>query len=114
MIETALIIMAAVVGLSVFWSEVVNFLKDTVRRVKEAVEGILFGTKVFVRKMHEMVQEIVRHYSKSGNEWIETTYTRKVPPDEVPSDILKKAKKAEKKNEEADITQELEMELKGA
>lgn len=114
MIQAAMIIMATVIGLSVFWADAVNFLKDTVRRVKEAVDAVLFGTKVFLRKTHEMVEEIVRHYSKAGNEWIETTYTRKVPPNEVPSDILKKAKKAEKKNEEADITEELEMELKGA
>lgn len=114
MIDAILIIAAVVIGLSVFWSDCVNFLKDTIEQVKKTVEGILFGTKVFIQKIGEMAQEIAKHYTKKGDVWKETTYTREVPASEVPQDIREKAKQAERINEAVDITQRLELELKGA
>ena len=111
MIEIALILASAVLTLAEFWEETVNFLKDTIQKAKKIIDGILFGTKVFVQSMGGAIQEIARHYSKKGNQWRETVYTREISPSEVPPDILEKAKRAEQKNSAADITRELEMEL---
>lgn len=111
MIEIALIVAAAVVSLSEFWADMVKFLKDTVRKAKAAIKGILYGTKVFLQKMGSAVKEIARHYSKVGSQWQETTYTRPVSASKVPPDILEAAKRAERQNGAVEITQELEMQL---
>ena len=47
-----------------FWNDLVNFLKKAVQKVRQIVEGIVYGCKVFVKKMREGVKEISRHYSK--------------------------------------------------
>lgn len=111
MIEIALILASAVLALAEFWEETVNFLKDTIQKAKKIIDGILYGTKVFVQKMGSAIQEIAHHYSKKGNQWQETVYTRTISPSEVPPEILDKAKRAELKNCAADITRELEMKL---
>lgn len=116
MIEIALILGAIVVGLSLFWEEFVDFVKETAREVKAAIAAVFHAVKVFVEKVNDAIQEISRHYSKlSKNQWRETTYTRTVSPNEVPSDILDKAnraaKKRAKKDRVVDVTDELEMQL---
>lgn len=111
MIEIALILAAAVFTLAEFWEDTVNFLKETIQKAKKIIAGILYGTKVFIQKMGSAIQEIARHYSKVGNQWQEATYVRTISENEVPPDILEKAKQAERKNSAADITKELEMEL---
>ncbi len=111
MIEIALILAATVVALSEFWEDIVNFLKETAKKVKRAISGILYGTKVFVQKMGSVIQEIAHHYSKVGNQWQETVYSRNLNPNQVPPDILERAKREEKKNRAADITNETEMVL---
>ena len=72
--------------------------------------GIVYGCRVFVKKIHEGVKEISRHYSKVDQHWEETTVTRVVSESEVPSEILERARA----NEELDITDELEMQLESA
>lgn len=111
MITPFLIAAAVVVGVVLFWEEIVNFLKKTMELVKKTVSGILYGTKVLVKKIGEGVKEIYEHYSKSGDRWIKTVYTREVPEYDVPDEILRKAEQAERRNEAADITREVEMKL---
>lgn len=93
--------------ISVFWKNIVDFLKKVIKMLKPTVKGILYGCKVLVRKLREGVEEISRNYSKIGEHWEETTVTRTVPESEVPPDILKRAKSGK----ELDITDELEMQL---
>lgn len=112
MIVPALIFASVCIGLALFWEEIRDFLKKTIDLVKKTVSGILYGTKVFVKKIGQAVKEIYDHYSKSGEKWIKTTYTREVPASEVPNDILEKAGQAARRNEVADITDRVEMELK--
>lgn len=107
MIGIALII-GTVVALSVFWDDFVNFLKNTINEIKKIVTGIIYGTKVFIKNIGNAIREIARYYYKKNDKWYEKTYTREVSPDEVPPDILKKAKQTEN---EVDITQQLEMQL---
>ena len=108
MILTALLwgagILAGVGIVAAFWNDIVKFLKKAVEKVRRLVEGVVYGCKVFVKKMREAVKEISRHYSK------ETTVTKVISESEVPPEILERARA----NEELDITDELEMQLESA
>ena len=80
---------------------------DYWQKVQQLVEGIVYGCKVFVKKLQEGVKEISRHYSKVDQHWQETTVTKIISESEVPPEILARAKASE----ELDITDELEMQL---
>lgn len=111
MILIPLLLGAAVVGIvAAFWKDLVNFLRKAVQKVQQIISGIVYGCRVFVKKIHEGVKEISRHYSKVDQHWEETTITRVVSESEVPSEILERARA----NEELDITDELEMQLESA
>lgn len=105
------VITAAAVGIvAVFWQDFLDFLKKAVNRVRQMVEGVLYGSKVFIRKLAEGVREISKHYSKVDEHWQETIVTRTVSASEVPEEILKKAPN----DEEVDITDEMELQLETA
>ena len=108
MILIPLLLGAALIGVvAAFWKDLVSFLKKAVEKVQQIVAGTVYGFKVFVKKIHEGVKEISRHYSRVDQHWEETTITRIVSESEVPSEILERARA----NEELDITDELEMQL---
>lgn len=114
MILTTLLWGAAIIAgvgiVAAFWNDLVNFLKKAVQKVRQLVEGIVYGCKVFVKKLWEGVKEISRHYSKVDQHWEETTITKVISESEVPPEILERARA----NEELDITDELEMQLESA
>lgn len=112
MILTAILLGAATLvggGLLVsFWNSLIDWLKRAVRKVSTIISGTIYGTKVFVKKVGSMIQEISKHYSKKTNkQWVEHITTREVPPSQVPQEILNKAKIVI----ETDITSQLQMEL---
>lgn len=111
MILTSLICGAAIIAgigiIAAFWNDLVSFLKKALQKVQQLVEGIVYGCKVFVKKLQEGVKEISRHYSKVDQHWQETTVTKIISESEVPPEILARAKASE----ELDITDELEMQL---
>lgn len=113
MIFTALLIGAAgaaAVGiLSIFWRDLTDWLSNSVKKVINTVRGIVYGTKVLIKKVREGIREIAKTYHKDENQqWHETTVTKEVPESEVPPEIRAKAKVL---NKEIDITNELEREL---
>ena len=114
MILTTLLWGAAIIAgvgiVAAFWFDLVKFLKKAVEKVRQVVDGVVYGFKVFVTKMREGVREISRHYSKVDQHWEETTVTRTVSESEVPPEILARAEAYR----ELDITDELEMELSNA
>lgn len=114
MILTTLLFGAAVIAgigiVAAFWNDLVNFLKKAVNKVRQIIQGIVYGFKVFVKKLREGVKEISRHYSKVDQHWEETTITKTIPESEVPPEILERAGV----NTELDITEELELELQSA
>lgn len=103
-------VIAGVGIIAAFWNDLVRFLKKAVEKVRQLVAGIVYGCKVFVKKLGEGVREISRHYSKVDQHWEETTITRMVAESEVPPEILARANA----NRELDITDELELELASA
>ena len=114
MILTALLFAAGVIAgagiLATFWNDIRNFLKSAVEKVRSIVSGVVYGCKVFIKKLSEGVKEISRHSSKVEQHWEETTVTRTVPESEVPPEILKRAESSN----EVDVTDELEMQLESA
>ncbi|MCI3923531.1 hypothetical protein MO973_25215 [Paenibacillus sp. TRM 82003] len=112
MIITSLIIGAALlVGGSLiarFWNDIIGWLKRGIEKVKTMIRTAVYGTKVFVRKMREAVQEISKHYAKDrDNRWNETVVTREVSESEVPPEIRAMAQRGR----ETDITDQLAMQL---
>jgi len=115
MIITALLVAAAAAAtagiIAAFWDDIKNWLNKLVEKVKKAVKAAVIGVKVFGKAIKEGFQEIAKSYQKDNKDkWHETTVTRTVPESEVPPEILEKAKRMN--NQEVDISQELERELK--
>lgn len=103
------VLAASIVGVvATFWNDIIDFLKKGIDKVRQIVDGIVYGSKVFVKKIYEGIQEISRHYSMVDDRWQETTVTKTVPPSEVPADILRRA---EMQKKEMDITDELELSI---
>lgn len=117
MILTALLLGAvAIAGVGIaaaFWNDLVAFLKKAIEKVQEVVAGIVYGTKVFLRKIGEAFKEVSRHYSKVDDHWQETIVTREIPANKVPDEILARAN-ALSNGQELDISDELEMQLESA
>ncbi len=114
MILTTLLWGAAIVAgvgiVAAFWNDLVSFLKKAIQKVQQIIAGIVYGCKVFVKKVREGVKEISRHYSKVDQHWEETTITKVISESEVPPEILERANTSV----ELDITDELELQLESA
>jgi len=109
MIEIAIVIATTLLAVGVFWNDLVSWVKNSIESIKRTVSGILHGVKVFIKKIGEAAKEIAKYYSKDGTQWYETTETRKIDEAEVPEEIRRKT--GYKRQEEIDVTNELEMEL---
>lgn len=113
MILSALIAGAAIIAgaslLAAFWNDITAWLKRAFQKVKEVVQAVVLGTKIFIKKMGEAFKEISKHYSKKGVKWQETIVTKEISASEVPDEIKAKAGYFE-----TDITEEYELALKSA
>jgi len=114
MILSALLFGAAIIAgtgiVAHFWNNLVEFLKKSFKEIQKMVSGIVYGAKVFLRKTKEGIEEISKYYEKENGQWNEYIKKRPVPENQVPPEILERAKK----NEEVDITDEVELKLKNA
>ena len=94
---------------------IVNWLKDFVPKLRAAWnsgrENVPHGARIFgdiiVEGAERLARIIHKLYYKENGQWIEETTTRKVSEDEVPASIRNKINR-----KEADITEEIEKELK--
>lgn len=97
------------------WDSIVNWLKDFVPKLRAAWnsvrENVPHGARIFgdiiVEGAERLARIIHKLYYKENGQWIEETTTRKVSEDEVPASIRNKINR-----KEADITVEIEKELK--
>lgn len=113
MILAGLILGALAVGvLSAFWDKIHSFLKKAAQYVKTKVIGLYQGSKVLAKRLRGRVQEITKNYSRVEEHWKVTTvinqetFEMRELPDSVSSRLAL--------SEEADITDELELELQNA
>ena len=111
MIWGALLCGAAIIAgvgiFALFWDDLRDFLTKAVEKVRRLADGAVYGYRIFLKKLREGVQEISRHYYKVGKHWEEAEFTRQVPANEVPPELLARASP----NMELDITGEMEMQL---
>lgn len=113
MILTSLIVAAAatiaVGAVITYWDDVKQFLASAIKMAKAALDAVVVGVKVFMKKMDGYFSEVAKTYQRDRqNQWHETTTTKRVDPSEVPADILAKMNAH---REEVDITQRVEREL---
>ena len=92
-----------------FINSIINWLQQAIIEVGKIITQVIIGTRVFIKKVGSVIQEISKHYSQSKDgRWKESVVTRNVSESEVPLEILKKARQS---NQETDITPELELGL---
>lgn len=109
---TTLLIMSAVVSEIVsFWDEIIAGVQRSIEAVKKIVSGIVYGTRVFVKKVKGIVHRISRHYSyeEDKDQWFMTTQEVSVEHDEVPEDISQS--NDFRTGNEVDISDEMKLEL---
>ena len=104
---TGATILAGVTLIATFWNDITQWLQSAITKVKNIVNAVVYGTKIFIKKIKEGFQEISKHYSKKGVKWQETTVTREVSENEVPDEIKRKASLYD----ETDITTDYELVL---
>lgn len=99
---------ALVGAIAIFWNSILDWIKRAIPKVKEIVQGVLYGTNIFICKIKEAAKEIQKHYSKVGTKWQETIVEKNVAYNELPEEIRQKVTR---NNVEVDMTQELELAL---
>ncbi|MDD7184595.1 MAG: hypothetical protein PUH54_02820 [Oscillospiraceae bacterium] len=119
MLMYALILGAVAVAvctlLDKFYDEFAKWLQTLPDKLRDATPGILIGCKTFVdgskRLVNGTMKQMVRNYSKNGNQWLMTTAEKDMYMDEFPEEIVDKTECSE--DYTADITDEMEMWLEG-
>jgi len=87
--------------------EIISWLKRGIEAVKKAINMIVIGTKIFIKKIGEAFKEIGKHYSQSNDgKWHETIVTREISENEVPIEFRNKVINTTK---EQDMTGVLEL-----
>ncbi len=95
--------------LAAFWNDITSWLKRAIAKVKQVVNAVVLGAKIFMKKTGEAFKEISKHYSKKGVKWQETIVTKEISESEVPDEIKEKVGLSE-----TDITAEYELALQNA
>lgn len=108
MIGTALIMTAVLIGLAVFWENIVKWLRKLFEKIQQMIRGVIYGAKVFVRKASNKLQEITYSYTKTPEgKWQEVQAKKDIEESDLPNDIKKKLNMSA----ECDITDDLAMQL---
>lgn len=102
------------------WNEVVDWLRDFVPKLKAAWERFRPLVPYEVQLLGDMVIKGAEHlvsiihklyYQEEDGRWMEQTTIREVNESEVPEHIRKKILSKKRQNKQADISQELELEM---
>lgn len=111
LIATILIMSAVVLEIVSFWDEIISGVQKAIEAVKKMVQGIVYGTKVFIKKVKGFVHRISKHYSyeEDKDQWFLTTREEAIVNDEVPEDISQNIEY--RRGNEVDISDELKLEL---
>ena len=91
---------------ALFWENIIGWLKRAAQKIKEKLAKVVYGTKVFATKVGGKLKKISKNYVRNGTEWEEYVLTKEIEEDEVPDYI-----KALEEGCEADITEELKLQL---
>lgn len=110
-IATLLIMSAVILEIVSFWDEIIAGVQRSIEAVKKMVSGIVYGTRVFIKKVKGIVHRISRHYSyeEDKDQWYMTTREVVVEHDDVPEDIYQC--NDYRVGNEVDISDEMKLEL---
>lgn len=105
----------AAVAIVAYWDEILDWLGDWIPKIRAAFEALIgvmnipYGIQILagLKFLEKMVKIMQRTYYNENGKWYQETITRELPENEVPADILAKAKKSD----EADISQEMSEKL---
>lgn len=90
-----------------YWEEIVNWLKNLVVSIHEALINIAHAIDVLAQKVKNFIIEFIyKVYYKQQGKWIEEKTIREIPESEVPPHIRNKVK-----NRETIVNKEIEQEL---
>lgn len=114
MILIGLIIGAVVAFMVTFWREITEWLQACIKAIKEKNwNAVLYGTKVFLKKVGRKFKRIAEHFSKinDSDKWKKTTtiHEEEVEEYDVPEDIRMKA--ARETGDTVDISDKYEQVL---
>ena len=102
---------AAVCLTAMFWEDIKQFLKDTLKEVKRLADRFVKGCKVFLKRVKRsfvtLVNVIAYYYRKRNHVWECISYQEELEESQVPPEILEKADY----DSELDITDELKLQL---
>jgi nucleoside diphosphate kinase len=107
MIPILLLLGAVVVGLTVFWKQLVEWMKRIVQKLKEVLKVPIEGMKTFITRTKDGLKNIAKSYSKNKitGEFEETITRKAVNESDVPAEI--RAKISGTFDIEIDTTEEL-------
>lgn len=91
---------------SLFWEDIVEWLKKAALKIQEKFKKVVYGTKVLATKIAGKLKKISKNFVRNGTEWEEYVITKEIEDNEVPDYI-----KALEEGKELDITSELELKL---
>lgn len=86
---------AAIVTLSIYWKNIVQWIKRVWQKLIERLPNDLIqGVKTFIVKTQEGYKNCTRYYSQDrvSGEWQETNVMKMVDESEIPRSILQKIK----------------------
>ena len=76
----------------IYWDSIIKWVQGVYNKIKNTIKGILYGTKIFIKKLLDgRYEEISKNYSEQDDEWEETIVTRKINASEVPEEIRNRA-----------------------
>lgn len=113
LLAVAGIALVAGVALSAFWTTIRDFIKDSVEKIKTVlIPALIVGFRTYLETgsyVAAATKAMQKFYSKNQEgKWQETIVTRIVSENEIPADILKKAKNSQSP---LDITEQVQQEL---
>lgn len=117
MIPVAVIVGATlIVGIGVavkFWNKIISFLQRLVEKLKNVVQGVLMGVKVFLRKTKDGIQYVTKTYAqdKETKKWEEGLVKKDIEVKEIPKEEKQKLDQMEM-DEDFDISEKLELKMK--
>lgn len=105
---TSAVLMAGTSLVVKFWNTIVSWLKRVYDKLRDIIQGVIQGTKIFFKKMQEAAKEISKNYAKVGTKWQETIVEKNISANEIPEEYLNRMSS---NNVEYEFTKELEMQL---
>lgn len=97
-------------ALAAYWKDIVNWLNRIWQKLPSSIKDRLQGAVALVRKIGDTFKNVMKYYSydKTTKKWSETVVTKEVNESDIPEHIRARVSR----DNEADISDDLEEKLK--